>query len=250
MVGSRATWDQLAGYHDRCVYIPDNGVDPSRFREPRAAPAAAPLRVAFVGRLVPYKGADMLIEAAVPHIREGRLTVDIVGDGPQRASLERQVEVERVGDGVTLHGWIDHGRVQHLLSRCHVFGFPSIREFGGAVVLEAMAMGVVPVVVDYAGPAEHVTDATGYRVPLGSRPSIVSRFREILGGLAEDPAPLAAMRERARERVNALYTWEAKARQVVEVYRWVLRRRSKPEFGMPLPDVSLSRRADVQRLAP
>jgi glycosyltransferase involved in cell wall biosynthesis len=239
LVGSRATRDQMAGHHDRCVYIPENGIDPSRFPERTAVPAAPPLRVAFVGRLVPYKGADMLVEAVAPHVRAGRIAVDIIGEGPQREALVRQIAAEGISDGVTLHGWVAHGQVQHLLARCHVLGFPSVREFGGGVVLEAMAMGVVPVVVDYAGPAELVTGATGYRVPLGPRAAIVERFRHILGELAEDPAPLVRIGERARRRVHALFTWEAKARQVVEVYRWILGHGPRPEFGMPFPDLWL-----------
>jgi glycosyltransferase involved in cell wall biosynthesis len=235
LVGSRATWEQLEGHHDRCVYLPENGIDPARFAE-RPAPAAPPLRVAFVGRLVPYKGADMLLEAVAPLVRAGQVRVDVVGDGPEREALSRQVAAEGLAGGVTLHGWVAHTEVQHLLARCHVLGFPSVREFGGGVVLEAMAMGVVPVVVDYAGPAELVTEATGYRVPLGRRPAIVAGFRQVLGELARDPAPLGGMSARARARVAAQFTWEVKARQVREVYRWVLGQGPRPDFGMPLPD--------------
>ncbi len=236
LVGSRVTWRELEGHHDRCVYVPENGIDPARFQTPAAAPPPPPLRVAFVGRLVPLKGVDMLLEAAAPLVRAGRVAVDLIGDGPERDALLRQIAAERIGAGVTLHGWVDHARVQHLLGRCHVLGFPSVREFGGGVVLEAMALGVVPVVVDYAGPPELVSEGTGHLVPLGPRPAIVERFRRILERLADDPRPLAAMRERARSRVGALFTWDAKAQQILQVYRWVLGRGPKPDFGMPFSD--------------
>ncbi len=235
VAGSRATWDQIERHHDRTVYIPENGVDPARFPE-APGPRPGPLRVGFVGRLVPYKGADMLVEAAAPHVREGRMVLDIVGDGPQRAALERIVAAAGVAGGVALHGWVPHDQVQALLARCHLLGFPSVREFGGAVVLEAMALGVVPVVVDYAGPGEHVTGSTGFRIPLGSRGEIVERLRRVLGDVAARPAQLAPLAGAARERVRSLYTWDAKARQLLEVYRWVLGEAPKPDFGMPLPD--------------
>ena len=44
------------------------------------------------------------------------------------------------------------------------------------------------------------------------------------------------MGERARERVMRSFTWDAKADQVIEVYRWVVGLREKPEFAMPVPD--------------
>lgn len=249
LVGSRATWEQLEGYHGKCVYVPENGIDLAHFPGRDRAPPPAPLRVAFVGRLVPYKGADMLLEAVAPLVRAGRITVDLVGDGPQRDALERQVQAEGLSAGVTLHGWLEHTDVQRVLRGCHVLGFPSVREFGGGVVLEAMAMGVVPVVADYAGPAELVTDETGYRVALGPRPQLVERFRDVLGGLAADPSGLQAMGLRARRRVEALFTWEAKARQVEAVYRWVMGRAARPDFGMSFRDsaepIALTSRDEV-----
>ncbi len=238
IVGSRSTWDQLRGHHERCVYVPENAIDPARFDGPTASSAEPPLRVAFVGRLVPYKGADMLIEAAAPLVRSGRAVVDVIGDGPQMPALKRLVAERGLGNGVTLAGWVDHRELAPRLARSQVFAFPSIREFGGGVVLEAMTLGLAPIVVDYAGPAELVTDATGFRVPLGPRASLVSRFRQLLSELAARPELARVVGERARARVKHWFTWNAKAQQISEVYAWVLGHAKKPDFGMPFPDSS------------
>lgn len=239
VAGSRSAWEQMARWEDRLAYVAENGVDPARFPlAPRqGGEATGPLRVAFVGRLVPYKGADMLLEAAAPLVRAGALRVDLYGDGPEMPALRRQVEQEGIADGVGLHGWVKHPELGERLRRAEVFAFPSVREFGGAVVIEAMALGLAPVVVDYAGPAEYVTPATGFKVPIGPRPSIVAGFREILGRLAQDRARVAQLGERARERVMAWYTWDAKAKQLLDVYRWVLRQAERPTLRTPLPDV-------------
>ncbi len=72
LTGSRDTLAQMpAIHHSKCIYLPENGIWPERFSEQAEAPAGMPLRVAFVGRLVPLKGVDMLLEAAAPLVKEG-----------------------------------------------------------------------------------------------------------------------------------------------------------------------------------
>jgi len=238
ITGSINTFEQMNGHHERCVYVPENAIDPDRFAVPEPEKKDGPLRIVFVGRLVPYKGADMLIDAVAPLVRSGQAVLDIIGDGQEMTLLRRQIAEAQIARGVTFHGWVDHREVARLLARSQVFAFPSIREFGGAVVLEAMALGLVPVVVNNGGPGELVTDQTGFRVPLGSRESIVAAFREILTALAASPERARLIGSKARRRVYNQFTWDVKARQILEVYRWVLGKRDKPDFGMPLPDDS------------
>ncbi|HSV13475.1 MAG TPA: glycosyltransferase family 4 protein, partial [Tepidisphaeraceae bacterium] len=234
--GSAATRAQISPrYRDKTVYIPENAVDPARFDE-RASPVTTlPLRVAFVGRFTLYKGCDMLIEAAAPLVRAGQVQLDLIGDGAQMPALRTLAARLGVPDA-SFAGWVPHGTLKQRLSRSHVFAFPSIREFGGAVVLEAMALGLVPIVMQYGGPGELVSPATGFRLPMGRRDEIIAALREQLEQLAAAPERIATIAARARDRVLRHFTWEAKAAQVHEVYRWVLNERDKPDFGMPLPD--------------
>ena len=238
IAGSLDTRDQIAPpYRDKTVYIPENAVDPMRFgqakRNKRKRSVSQPLRVAFVGRLTLYKGPDMLIEAAAPLVRAGKIELEIIGDGPQRDPLRELARREGL-PGSLFAGWVSHDALPERLGRADVLAFPSIREFGGGVVLEAMAMGVVPIVVGYGGPAELVTTDSGIALPMGSRSAIVASLRETLERLVADPSSIGPMGERARERVLRSFTWDAKASQMVEVYRWVLGQRDKPDFGMPL----------------
>ncbi|MEM9914601.1 MAG: glycosyltransferase family 4 protein [Planctomycetota bacterium] len=241
IVGSTATYDQVPSrYHDKCVYIPENAIDPAKFvaKRSRSVAPGEPIKLAFVGRLVPYKGADMLLDAVAELVRNQRVTVTIIGDGPERGKLEGIIEREGLAEGVTLAGWVDHAQLQHTLAEHDVFAFPSIREFGGAVVLEAMAVGLVPVVVDYGGPGELVTDTTGHRVAIGPREQIVADFKAAIGQLADNPDKLEPMSHAAMARVEQLFTWPAKAKQVAAVYAHAAGETAeRPDFGMPLPDV-------------
>lgn len=237
IAGSRWTLTELSRrYPEKTVYVPENAIDPRRFDQSARNPVRLPLRVAFVGRLVPYKSADVLIEAAAPLARAGKVRVEIVGDGPEGLSLRALAEGAGIASAVDFVGWVEHREIKRRLVGCHVFGFPSRREFGGAVVVEAMAAGLVPIVLDFGGPAEVVSPATGFVIPLGPREQIVRDLRAVLERLVADPSVIRPMGERARRRVLHAFTWEAKAEQVFEIYRWVLGRRDKPDFGVPLRD--------------
>lgn len=230
--GSRDTQAEVpARYDKKLVYIPENAVDPARFTERRVRRASEPLRCVFVGRLVPYKGADMLIEAVSPLAAAGRVTVEIVGDGPERPRLEAQIARLGLGASVTMVGKVPHAEVQRHLASADLFTFPSIREFGGAVILEAMAVGLVPMAVAYGGPAELMTPSTAFPIQIGSRVEIVARFRAALEGVLADPGGVDRRSGAALARAHSLFTWDAKAAQVCEVYRWVLgERETRPEF--------------------
>lgn len=230
--GSLATLHQMpASIRGKCVYLPENAIDPTLFPDTGQKPPTDPLRVAFIGRLVPYKGADMLIEAALPLLRRGKLKIDIVGDGPEAPVLREQVRQSEVTAHVSFAGWLPMAELRHRLASCHMLGFPSVREFGGAVVLEAMALGLVPAVVDYGGPAELITPDTGFCVPLGDRTIVVAGFRRLLEEIVSEPAVLAPMRIAGRERVLKHFTWQAKAEHSQQIYRWVLGQAHKPSFS-------------------
>ena len=223
VVGSRYTGSEIPGkWSDKVIYIPENAVDLRKFDNPPEKAPLQPLRACFIGRLVPYKGPDMLLDAAEPLLRDKRLTIDIVGDGPMAESLRAFVETRKLEEQVTFHGWVDHADVAKIAGRCALLTFPSIREFGGGVVLEAMAMGIVPLIVDYAGPGELVGDKNGFKVPIGPRDRIVEALRAKLTEITDAPGALEAIGHQGRADVEEKYTWAAKAKQIARVYEWVL----------------------------
>jgi len=237
LVAARSAWAEMPPqYLPQCVFLPENAIDPNRFpRRPVAPVGPPPLRVAFVGRLVPLKGVDMLVEAAAPLVRDGKLVLDIIGDGPELPRLKQIAADQQITAGVQFPGWVKHDQLADRLGQSQIFGFPSFREFGGGVVLEAMALGLVPIVLNYGGPAELVPPGTGLCLPMAPRAALVQSLQASLTQLSANPAQLQAMGLRAQEYVYRRFTWEAKARQVLEVYRWVLgQRKDKPDFGMPL----------------
>lgn len=235
LCGSRVAQAEIPRrFADKVIYMPENGIDPTRFNLIARQDGRLPLRACFIGRLVPLKGLDMAIRAAAPLLRDGRLVFDIIGDGPRAGHLQALARSERVAHGVNFHGWKDHAEVQEIAAGCHILLFPSIREFGGGAVLEAMALGLVPIVVNYGGPGELVDRQTGIRIPLTDRGGIIRDMRQVLEQIAADPARLRPMAQAGRAKVMREFTWQAKATRIIGIWREVLA--GQRAGARPLPD--------------
>jgi glycosyltransferase involved in cell wall biosynthesis len=223
IVGSRDAADRLPrGFADRCFYIPANAIDANRFTKVRRRVAARPIKVLFVGSLTEAKAADMLLEAAAPLVNAGKVTLDILGDGPMYQPLQDTIVRDGLSEGVRLHGWIAPADLQEWLVEGDVLALPSVRDTNGQTVLEAMAVGLPCAVVDYGAPGELVTEQTGFFVPPGARHEIIAGFRDLLDDLWNDPERIESRTEPARQRVAERLTWDAKATEIANVYRWLL----------------------------
>ena len=200
-------------------------MDPARFPiADRWPEPAGRFRFVTAGRLVPYKGLGLTLEAIrrSPALRQCELVV--IGDGPDRPAHERFVAEHGLQGCVTFRGQVPQAELAAEMRRSQVFVFPSLREFGGGVVLEAMACALPCLVVDYGGPGELVSDATGIKVPMRPREELVESLRAAMERLAADPAGCRRMGEAAAAEVRREHTWDAKAQRVAVIYREVLTR--------------------------
>ena len=250
VVASLRTQSELPhDVHGKSVFIPENAVDPKRFSAQFDETRYGALNMCFIGRLVPCKGLDIALEAGQTLLREGRAHLTIIGDGPITPVLRDQAARLGISNAVDFTGWVQHRDVPAMARKSSVFLFPSVREFGGGAVIEAMALGLVPIVVNYGGPGEIVTDETGFRLPISTRPSLVSSLEMLLAELAEHRHDLAGLAVNGLDRVRTLYTWDVKALQLSEVYDWVSgAQKDRPHFPFLEPTAPLPRR-DTRRSA-
>src|SRR5215204_5205271 len=158
----------------------------------------------MVTRLHEFKGVQYLIEAA--RTIGPNLEINVVGDGPYRATLENLAR--ELGVRVRFWGWLDRSsqELRGLYQHCSVFVFPSEREGSPAVLQEAMSAGLTVVAADAAGTPEVVGDA-GILVS----PKDPAGIADALVRLANDPALVQDLAERARERVRTEFDWRALA---------------------------------------
>jgi glycosyltransferase involved in cell wall biosynthesis len=183
-----------------------NGVDVERFAALEKQP-----RILVAARLFERKGVHQVIEAlaTLPGIGYG---LEIAGDGPARADLERLAR--QTGVPCHFHGWLDRERLDRLFERCRIFVLPTSIDNFPVALLEAMAARCA-IVTSRAGGCPEVVGDAALLVSAGD----VRGLAEAVGTLVGDPEAAAALGARARARAERLFGWRVIAQQHETVYR-------------------------------
>jgi glycosyltransferase involved in cell wall biosynthesis len=151
-----------------------------------------------VGRLVPKKGYDVLIDAVDLIDPAERPRVTVVGDGPEREALTARVAERGVGDAVTLAGPMEPAAIRELLETAAVLAMPCVvapdgdRDSMPVVVKEAMAMEIPVIVSDEVGNPEMVAPDRGVLVTPGDAAALADGLRELLARPAAERAAMGA----------------------------------------------------------
>ncbi|HHX77276.1 MAG TPA: glycosyltransferase family 4 protein [Firmicutes bacterium] len=202
-----------------------NGVTPELFQareeeDPVAGPASQERIIFYIGRLVPEKGVQILLQAA-PRILDAcpAARFVIAGDGPYRGELEELASRMGIKDKVHFPGFIADKERNRLYRQAAVSVIPSLYEPFGIVALEAMAAGAPLVVADCGGLGEIVThDVNGLKCYPGHAVSLADQVIRLL----TDAGLSASLREAGKKLVMAKYTWPQIAAETAAVYREVL----------------------------
>ena len=192
-----------------------------------AKKAGDPINLLFVGRLVPYKCPDVVIESIgkLDPVIQSKIRLTIVGDGSERSSLENRVQELNLGEIVSFAGWVNQQETRDYYRKADIFCFPSIREFGGAVVIEAMACGLPCIVANNGGIGEYVTEETGFKIEPNSREYLTQELTKKIQILVEDDRLRESMSAKSIERAKD-FEWDNKAGKIVDIYEKMLSEKS------------------------
>jgi glycosyltransferase involved in cell wall biosynthesis len=212
---------ELAGAHGaeqtRVVHL---GAEvPAAVRAPRRD---GPSTLVTVGHLIARKrNADVLRALAVLEPRHPTLRYAIIGEGPERISLEGLAVRLGVAERVEFHGQLEPSEAIEQARRCTLFVMPSTEEAFGVAYIEAMAGGV-PAIGCRGEPGPEEIAAAGDGLVLVP-PGDIERLTQRIDELLSDPQRLREAGQRARATVAAHFTWERCGRQTVSAYEHALR---------------------------
>lgn len=202
------------------------GVDLSRFNSAlrddewvRSAGLSRPL-IAFAGRLVEKKGVKILLEAmGRDPLRTSAASLAIIGDGPLRPALERQVLAAGLQDRVRFLGSMPHVELARALASADIFCAPSVVEDSGdreglpTVLCEAAASGLPAVATRVSGiPEVIVHGVTGLLVEAGDPAALSMSLHELAG----DEGARNRMGRAARHHIES-FAWPEVARRFGDI---------------------------------
>lgn len=215
IAASSQTADRLRPFVRRGtrIDVAPNGLNLDLIR--RTEPLAERTDLVFVGRLLPHKHVDLLLDAMWLLANDGhRLTCRVIGQGPELERLREQARKLRIDDQVEFLDEVeDQESVYALLKAADVFVFPSVREGFGMSVLEAIACGL-PVVTSSSADnhSRILVERTGRGIvcePTGKDVAqAIQQVRETMAGPRDKLAPASSHQ---LEAVLRQYDWESVA---------------------------------------
>lgn len=197
------------------------GIDLHKFPCRRPPGDDTPPLILSVGRLVPKKGTQYLIEACALLDREGRnFRCNIVGDGPLKAKLARQIQDYGLHNKVSLLGSMPQEDLASLWQTATVFALPCRVEKNGnrdgipVVLMEALATGVAAVSTAVSGIPEIIeNDVTGLLVS----PDDATALAAAIARLLDNPALRARLAAAGRRCVEQSYNIETNTRMKMQL---------------------------------
>lgn len=195
-------------------HVVPTGVDPRVFVPPGERPQDR-LRLVTVGRMVPVKGYDVLLEACAALTRDGvPWSLEMIGDGPTLPRLRALAGRLGIADRVTFAGAVAQDELPARLAAANVMVVSSFMEGVPVVLMEAMSTGMAVVSTRVGGVAELVRDGCdGVLVDAGSAEPLASALRS----LASDPARREELGSAARRRVQDAYDVEDATTRMAEL---------------------------------
>jgi glycosyltransferase involved in cell wall biosynthesis len=176
--------------------------------------------------LIDWKAIDIVL-AAMHRLKDQlRVSFEIIGDGPMRETWQDLSNQLGLGANVQFTQWLSQEECALRLQQADVFMLPSLFECGGAVVLEAMAMGLPVIATAWGGPADYLDQSCGILVKPDSRESLIAGFASAMTMLIQSPALRERLGQAGFARARAEFDWERKVDRITDLYELAIKNRT------------------------
>jgi glycosyltransferase involved in cell wall biosynthesis len=231
LVCNRETKEILAPWSSKILDFPVNGISPGNLAADISRQGIeGGFRILYAGRFDGIKGLPLALRALGIVKRScPDVSLELIGEGPERGRLERLAADLGLADHVRFAPWLPRAEIFARMRQSRVFLFPSLRDGGGAVVIEAMASGIPVVCLDVGGPGFHIQPTWGIKVEPSDEDSVVKGFAAALVRLCRDEDLRTRLARAGLRRAEEYYRWDKLGERVKTIYRDVLDEARYPE---------------------
>lgn len=226
LVCNKESFDALPEkWQEKAYMFPVNGISKEDLLLFRTKPKTKNknFTVLTAGKLIKIKGFDLAIKAFKVFSEKNKdADFIIVGDGPELENLQKLIGSLGLEDKVKIEKWMPRETLLEKMLNCDVFLFPSLRDGGGNVVVEAMAAGKPVVCFDMAGPAFHIDEKCGIKIKPDFPEQAITDIAKALEKLYSDENLKLSLGKGAMEKAQREYDWDRLGDRLKEIYGKIL----------------------------
>ena len=203
------------GINDKKISIIHNGIDTLQFYPDPLLKKAVPSQILWVGRFVPGKGVEYLIDAfSLVMKKQKNVQLVLIGQGGQMKEIQEKITKNGLTSNVRIIEYVENSRLRELYTKSKIFVLPSLMEGVPRTMLEAMACGI-PVIVTKLPHLEDIIKGSGYTVP-AKNPEVLA---ETINYILENDDLAQDLGLNGRRVIESKYSWQDTINKTLEVYQ-------------------------------
>ena len=168
------------------------------------------IRLITSGRLLPNKNILTAVRALKHISNTQKVNLSIIGSGYQKKEILKEIEKNDWKDYVKIYDELPRQKVLELVEHSDIFLFPSLREGGSWSLMEAMAIGLPVICLNWAGMAVTTDESCAIRLPVTNPEQMPKDMAAAIIKLIENPELRKRMGDAGRKRIKEVFNWEAK----------------------------------------
>ena len=209
-------------WQKKAYFFPVNGISSNDFLFLKSIEKSQSddFLILSAGKLIKIKGFDLAIKAfKIFSEKISNAKLIIVGEGPESENLKKLTREINLSGKVVFEGWLTREKLFQKMIDCDIFLFPSLRDGGGNVVVEAMAAGRPVVCFNEAGPGFHIDEKCGIKIKAENPKQAIKDISDALEKLYFNKELREKLGVGAEKKAKREYDWDKLGDKLSEIYK-------------------------------